>query len=74
MLRALGGVPGTGGTLGEGAIASPAGGVAPAAPAVDPGTGGGPARRAGEVEGGPPVADPPAGGGPGPGDRPAREP
>jgi len=74
VLRALGGVPGTGGTLGEGAIASPAGGVAPAAPAGDPGTGGGPARPAGEVEGGPPVADPPAGGEPGPGDRPAREP
>ena len=47
VLRALGGVPGTGGTLGEGAIASPAGGVAPAAPAGDPGTGGGPARRLG---------------------------
>src|SRR5215207_11307368 len=67
VLRALGGVPGTGGTLGEGAIASPAGGVAPAAPAGDPGAGGGPARAGGVegtagAEGGPPVADPPAGG------------
>ena len=79
VLRALGGVPGTGGTLGEGAIASPAGGVAPAAPVGDPGAGGGPARAGGVegtagAEGGPPLADPPAGGGPGPGDRPAREP
>ena len=65
VLRALGGVPGTGADLGEGAIASPAGGVAPAAPR-------------GRVEGEPPVADPPGGGGRGagdePGDRPAREP
>ena len=68
VLRALGGAPGTAATLGEGAIASPAGGVAPAAP------GGG-------IEGDAPVADPPAGGGgggrgaaDGPGDRPAREP
>src|ERR687897_1832932 len=52
VLRALGGVPGTGATLGEDAIASPAGGVAPAAPAGDPGTGGGPARPAGGGEGG----------------------
>ena len=65
VLRALGGVPGTGADLGEAAIASPAAGVAPAAPR-------------GRVEGEPPVADPPAGGGRGagdePGDRPAREP
>jgi hypothetical protein len=82
VLRAIGGVPGTGAELGEGAIASPAGGVAPA---------GGSAERAGGVEGpagvegpevvgggssvtGPPVADPPAGGGRGAGDRPAGEP
>jgi len=65
VLRALGGVPGTGAELGEGAIASPAGGVAPAGP------GGGVAAEG-------PVADPPAGGGrgagDGPGDRPAGEP
>ena len=65
VLRALGGVPGTGADLGEAAIASPAAGVATAAPR-------------GRVEGEPPVADPLAGGGRGagdePGDRPAREP
>jgi uracil-xanthine permease len=85
VLRALGGVPGTPGELGEGAIASPAGGVAPAGP-TGPAAGSGVAERGGGVEGagdgpsvaGPPVADPPAGGGrgtgDGPGDRPAREP
>jgi hypothetical protein len=73
VLRALGGVPGTGADLGEGAIASPAGGVAPAAPAApagDPGVGGRAAGRprgvegagvegAAGVEGGPSVAGAP---------------
>jgi len=58
VLRALGGAPGTGAGLGEGAIASPAGGVAPAGP------GGGAAPPAGGGRGA----------GDGPGDRPAEEP
>jgi hypothetical protein len=89
VLRALGGTPDTPGDLGKGAIASPAGGVAPAGPAAGSraaeraggvegagGSGGGGGVQAGPSVAGPPVTDPPAGGGrgDGPGDRPAREP
>jgi hypothetical protein len=80
VLRALGGATGTGADLGEGAIASPAGGVAPAGPAggTAPPAGGG--RGSGLGDPAAPVADPPAGGGrgagngDGPGDRPPGEP
>jgi hypothetical protein len=90
VLRGLGGVPGSGAELAEGAIASPAGGVAPADGGRGAGVEGarqdeGPPGVAGGPPGaGAPVADPPAGGGrldeggrgagAGPGDRPAREP